>query len=126
MTTLDDNDLIPTAGHHRGVPVHAGQSVRRLTVVRGDIDAVFALTTVDELMAFAGDVMRAPESRLLAGALLEARHTAATTNRDATPVDIDLVRAVTAGLDSVGWRNPFAFGTLLDPRPAIERPEPLT
>lgn len=122
---VDDNDQIPTSGHHRGVRLHAGQSPRRLTVVRADIDAALNLPTVDELMAFAGEVLRAPEARLLAGALLEARHAAATSNRDATPVNIDLVRAVTAGLNSVGWRDPFAFGTLLDPRPAVQRPEPL-
>jgi hypothetical protein len=123
---IDDNDQIPTAGYHRGVPLHADQSPRRLATVRADINAALNLATVDELMTFAGDVTRAPEARLLAGALLKARHTAATTNREATPVDIDLVRAVLAGLDSVGWRDPNRYGTDLDPRPAVQRAEPLT
>jgi hypothetical protein len=121
---LDDNDQIPTAGrHHRNVPLHAGQSARRLAVVRADIDSAFSLLTVDELLAFARDVMRAPEARLLAGALLEARHAAATSNRDATPVDIDLVRASIAGLDSINWRDPDNYGTDLDARRGARRHE---
>ena len=120
---INDDDLIPSAGQHRGVPLHAGQSVRRLAVVRADINAALNLATVDELMAFAGDLMRAPEARLLAGALLEARHTVATSNRDATPVDIDLVRAAIAGLDSLKWRDPTHYGTDLEARRGIRRDE---
>jgi hypothetical protein len=116
-----DDDTIPTAGQYRDVPLHAGQSPGRLCAVKADIDDAFALATVEDLLAFARDVMRAPEARLLAGALLEARHAAASSNRDAAPVDLDLVRAAVAGLDSREWRDPAHYGTDLDPRYGVPR-----
>jgi hypothetical protein len=53
--------------------------------------------------------------------LLEARYAAASTNRDAAPVDLDSVRANVAGLDSREWRSPTHYGTDLDPRYGVPR-----
>ena len=65
--------------------MHIGQCARRLAVVKADIDAAFKLDKVHELLAFADTVMRAPESRLLAGALLHAHHDAAEQDRGTRP-----------------------------------------
>jgi hypothetical protein len=63
--------------------------------------------------------MLGPESRLLADALLEARHAAATAgNRNHS---MPKLHAQLAGLDSATWRNPVEYGTLLDPRPGVKR-----
>ena len=122
-----ENDMIPTQGDHRGVPFHAGQSAARLKDVRRDVDAAFALDGVEALFDFAADCTKAPEARLLAAALLRARHDAAVAAREVRP-DTDLVRvtAVVAGLNSLGWRHPSQYGSMLDGGRGIPRERPLT
>ena len=128
MTVDNDDDLIPVAGQYRDVPLHAGQSPRRLRAVKADIDAAFALATVEDLLALAGDVMRAPEARLLAGAKLEAMHAAASSARDAAPVDLALVTALVAMVSSRNWRSPTHYGSDLDRHGVPRDPddEPIT
>ena len=63
------------------------QSAKRLKDVRRDIDRVYALREdVAGLFAFAGDVMKAPESRIFAAAKLEALWKEATERRRERPL----------------------------------------
>jgi hypothetical protein len=116
-------DKNPIVGTYKGVGIHDAQLSARIEgVVKPEIDRVHAMTDRSSLFDFAGDPMNSPEARLLAAARCETSWELAAEGREVRP-DLDLVmlRALTAGLDSVGWRDPFAFGTLLDPRPAVKR-----
>ena len=69
---------------------------------------------------------RPPESRLLVGALLRARHDLAEESRGTRPaIDFEWLGAALAGLDSRRWQSNVEYTTLLDPRPGVERDEPL-
>ena len=125
-------DKIPIVETYRGVGIHDAQPVERIErVVKPAIDAVLKMGDVDELIAFAGDISNAPEARILAGAKLEAMFELAIAERRERP-DIDLlyVRALTAGVDSVRWRDRKFYCCLADvspPRPprAARREVPL-
>ncbi len=123
----DPEDRIPIVGRHRGVGLHDQQDDERLEVVRGEIDQVLDRVQADrDLIEWAKNISHAPESRLLAGALLEARFAGAVDGRRARP-DIDLVyvHALVAGLNSVRWRDRKNFGTILSPRPGLGGPRPV-
>ena len=118
-------DKIPTIGVYRGVGLHAFQDQTRLAVVRGDIDDAFALDDAERLFAFAADLMRAPEARLLAAARVKALFELATERREVRPnVDLQLLRAHVAGLDSLRWLDRRHYGTALAPglAPGERRP----
>lgn len=109
------NDAIPTDGDHRGVALHAAQSLERLAVVRTDIDLVFSKSEPTDLIAIARNPSYAPESRLFAAAKLTALHSMAVERREVRPpgIDIDFVKAIVAGVDSVKWRDPNHYCSLL-------------
>ncbi|MCP3469819.1 hypothetical protein NLM33_05680 [Bradyrhizobium sp. CCGUVB1N3] len=118
-------DKIPIVGLHRGVGLHDAQSPERLEVVKTAIDQVFDISDLRQLMAIAGDVRRPPEARLFAAAKLEAAFQIAADERKVRPdIDLDRVRASIAGLDSIRWRDPWHFASLLDPprQPGDEGP----
>jgi hypothetical protein len=121
------SDKIPIVETYKGVVIHDAQLSARIEgVVKPEIDRVHAMTDPSSLFGFAGDSINCPEARLLAAARCEAAWELAAESREARPdVDLVMLRALTAGLDFVGWRDPFAYTTLLDPRPAVKRPEPL-
>lgn len=119
-------DRIPTRGEHRGVGLHAWQDDARLAVVRADIDAAFALENADKLFAFAGDLTRAPEARLLAAARVRALFEIATERREVRPnIDLVALTAHVAGLDSLAWIDRTHYGTALAPglAPGERRPK---
>ncbi|TGQ09001.1 MULTISPECIES: hypothetical protein [unclassified Mesorhizobium] len=123
---------IPIVETYRGVGLHDCQSEARLAVVRGEIDKVFALDDLDQLVEVCSNVRWSPESRLLAAAKLKATHQLAAEDRKSRPrFDISYVDACTAGLNSRYWRSPWHFGSLLDPGRApgeagpVPRPVPL-
>jgi hypothetical protein len=120
---LTGDDRIPTCGEHRGVPLHADQSSARLKAVKADIDEVYALTSLEALFAFATDLGRAPEARMFAAAKVRAAFDLAVEERRERPaIDLDLLDAHVAGLDSLEWRSPFAYCTLGDDHErAVER-----
>jgi hypothetical protein len=109
-TIDEDEDQIPCEGEHRGVPLHRGQCARRLAVVRADIDHVRGLSTVEDLMDCLRNGRLAPESRLFGAAKLLAMHDSAAKARDATPINRDLVVALSAPLSSFRWRSPVNYG----------------
>lgn len=117
---MSSDGQIPTDGTHRGVGLHEKQSGKRLAVVRADIDAAHALQELDELIAFADDPGKAPESRLLAKAKALATLDDAVERRAPrsrmTVWSRERVKASAIGCDSMHWRSPTHFGSLLDKR----------
>jgi len=121
-----DNDEIPTVGTHRGVPLEDQQSDARLALVRGEIDRVLGMTDARELADWADDPCHSPESRQLAVAMAESIWTVASETRaNRPPIDLDRLRASTAGLGSRRWRDPWRHASLLDPDGGVLREEPL-
>ena len=109
---IDDDDTIPTSGIYRGVPLHSGQREVRLAVVRADIDAAHGREEVADLMAFLRESRRAPESRILAAAKLKALWESAAEHRETRPdIDLELVTALVAPLESRNWRSPVNYGS---------------
>src|SRR5262249_31763598 len=99
-------------------------------VVKREIDMVHSSADVAALFDIARDPRYSPEARLFAGAKIEASWELAAADRRGRPagIDLDLVRAATAGLNSAGWRHPFRYCSLLecgaDDR-AVERENPI-
>ena len=122
-----DSDEIPTIGTYRGIPLEDQQSEARLEVVRAEIDRVLGMTDARELAGWAADSWHSPESRQLAVAMAESLWTMASENRNNRPlIDLDLLRASTAGLGSRRWRSPTHFCSDLDhDENAVPRDEPL-
>jgi hypothetical protein len=121
-----DNDAIPTIGSHKGVPLEDQQSEKRLEVVRREIDRVLSMTDAAELAAWAADSWHAPESRQLAVAMAESMwEVAAETRANRPPIDLDLLRASTAGLGCRRWRSPTHFCSDLDAHGGVLRERPL-
>jgi hypothetical protein len=121
------SDEISTIETYRGVGIHDNQPQSRIEgVVKPEIDRVHAMRDAPALFAFACAPLNCPEARLLAAARCEAAWELAAENREVRPnVDLVKLRAFVAGLDSAGWRDPYAYTTLLDPRHAVQRDEPL-
>jgi hypothetical protein len=115
---MSESDAIPIIEIYRGVGLQDQQTPERLAIVRQAIDLVFAEHDFGQLFEIADDAGRPPEARLLAAAKLQAAHELAVQDREKRPL-IDLVRvqASTAGLNSLRWRHPAYFGSLLDPGP---------
>ena len=121
-----DSDEIPTIGTHRGVPLEDRQSDARLAVVRAEIDHVLGMLDARLLADWAADSWHSPESRQLACAMAESLWTLASETRANRPlIDLDRVRASTAGLGSRRWRDPWRYASLLDVAGGVEREVPL-
>ncbi|CAN7313469.1 hypothetical protein LJR220_001664 [Bradyrhizobium sp. LjRoot220] len=112
---MTDHDSVPIVGIHRGVGLHDCQSEERLVVVRKAIDEVFDIADIRKLLDVAGDPCWPPESRIFAGAKLQAIHSIATDRRETRPgIDLEYVRALLAGVNSKQWRDPNHYCSLLD------------
>jgi hypothetical protein len=110
-----DDDAIPVIGMHRGVPLENEQSEARLGLVRSEIDHVLGMTDAVALADWADDSWHSPESRQLAVAMAESIWTvAAETRNNRPPIDLDRLRASTAGLGCRRWRDPRRYASLLD------------
>lgn len=109
------NDMIPTVEIYRGVAVHDRQSTERITrIVKPSIDQVISMTDAVALLAYAGNISRPPEARLLAAAKLQGIFEQATEERRVRPnFDLGFVKACVAGLSSEKWRDPRHFCSLL-------------
>jgi hypothetical protein len=119
---------MPTVGAHRGVAIHGFQPVERIeVVVRPEIDRVYAMSAPVDLAKFAADASNCPEARLFAAARVEACWQLAAEGRAIRPpVDLEKLRAATAGLDDLHWCDPRRYGALFDFRGSVPREVPLT
>jgi hypothetical protein len=116
---------IPTIAVHRGVGIHDHQTPARIRVVKAAIDRVAAMSDILELTDFAADPQQPPEARLFAASKVEVEYELAAEERRNRPiVNLDRVRATVAGLDSIVWRDPDCYGTLLE-HGGVLREEPL-
>jgi hypothetical protein len=117
------SDLIPIVDRYRGVGIHDAQSAARIEVVRKAIDEVYAIGDVSRLFEYAADVANPPECRLFAEAKCKAVFQMAIDERRERPdVDLELLAAHTAGLESQEWRSRTHYCSLLDnPDTAAER-----
>ena len=115
---MNNSDAIPVVEFHRGVGLHDQQTPERLAAVRQAIDLVFAEHDFGKLFEIAGDARRPPEARLFAAAKLQAAHEIAVQDRVKRPlIDLVLIQASVAGLNSLRWQHPVYFCSLLDPGP---------
>jgi hypothetical protein len=116
---------IPTVAAHRGVGLHDRQSPARIRVVKAAIDRVARMSDILELADFAADPQQPPEARMFAASKIAVEYELAAEERRNRPtIDLDRVRATVAGLDSVVWRDPDRYGTLLE-HGGVPREEPL-
>ena len=116
---------IPTIAIHRGIGIHDHQSPARIKVVKAAIDRVARISDILELADFAADPQQPPEARMFAANKVEVEYEVAAEERRNRPiVDLDLVRATVAGLDSLEWRSPVVYGTDLEDD-GVPREEPL-
>ncbi|WP_439398302.1 hypothetical protein ACRQ5Q_13650 [Bradyrhizobium sp. PMVTL-01] len=122
----DETDEIPVVEVYRGVGLHNEQSEARLAVVRRAIDKVFDVSDFDRLLEIARDVTWPPEARMLAAAKLQAVYEMAVEERrERPPIDLVKVGASVPGLNSQRWRDPWHYGSLLDPGPGPGHPGPV-
>jgi hypothetical protein len=122
---MEGDDAIPVIGLHRGVPLEDQQSSQRLELVRAEIDHVLNMTDAVALSDYAGDAWHSPESRQLAAAMVESMWAVASETRaNRPPIDLERLRASTAGLGSRRWRDPWRHASLLD-HGGVERERPL-
>jgi hypothetical protein len=117
---------IPIIATHRGVGIHDHQSPARIKLVKVAIDRVARMSDILELADFAADRREPPEARLFAASKVECEYELAAEERRNRPIiDLDRVRATVAGLDSVEWRDPDRYASLLDGPGGVEREVPL-
>ena len=123
---MEGDDAIPVVGWHRGVALEDRQSDARLSLVRSEIDHVLAMTDAVALADWADDPDHSPElgssrspwSKACGRWPLRQRN-----NRP--PIDMDRLRASTAGLGCRRWRDPRRFCSLLDPDGGVLREQPI-
>jgi hypothetical protein len=116
---------IPVIATHRGIGIHDHQSPARIRVVKAAIDRVARMSDILELADFAADPQQPPEARMFAANKVAVEYEVAAEERRNRPiVDLDLVRATVAGLDSLEWRSPVVYGTDLEDG-GVPRGEPL-
>jgi hypothetical protein len=116
---------IPPIATHRGVGIHDHQTPARIRIVKAAIDRVARMSDILELANFAADPRQPPEARMFAANKVAVEYELAAEERRNRPVvDLDCVRASVAGLDSVEWRDPDRYGTLLE-HDGVEREQPL-
>src|SRR5262249_11755341 len=119
---------MPIAATYKGVGIHAGQSAKRVGVVKREIDKIGKINDLAELFEIAGDCSWSPEGRLFAGARCIAGLEIRTERREAKPdIDREDVEARTAGLAFIRWADPERYCSLLDVHSerAAKREQPL-
>jgi len=102
---------------YRGIEIQNFQTRDRIEGrVKPQIDLVMGLGNIAELFRYCSDVSKPPEARLLAAAMLEAIFGQAANDRRVRPeIDLELVKACSAGLEQESsWRSPTSYGCLCD------------
>ena len=93
---MNDQELESVAEEYRGAPIFAYQDPTNFEAIRRRIDAVWAITDLEELadhLSFPGNLR---ETRLIAAARLDAEYQLAIDERRARPeirIEHDLVQA---------------------------------
>jgi hypothetical protein len=108
---------MPSIEVYKGVRIHDFQTAERIAVVvKPEVDTVMTMDSPHDLFDWSASVEHSPESRALATAKLEVLWQLAAEHRAIRPADIDLemVRAVSAGVDSLGWADPGFYCSMLD------------
>jgi len=99
-------DELPVGSTHKGVAIFAGQSAKRVALIRREIDKVTKISDLTQLYEIAGDCSWSPEARLFAEARCIAGLQLATERRQARPdIDKEDVVACTAGLAVLDGRT---------------------
>ena len=108
---------MPSIESYRGVKIHAFQPRKRIEkTVQPAIDLVYTMDDAQKLFDFAADNQNPPEARIFAAAKCESVwQIAAETRTTRPPIDIALLRAHIAGLDSRQWIDLVHYTTALDP-----------
>jgi hypothetical protein len=110
-------DQIPAIETYRNVRIHNEQPLERIEhVVKPQLDKILASDDLQALFAVCQDITWSPEARLLARSKLLAALEAAANNRMPKPpgITVEAVRAQTAGLDSVTYRDRHYYCTTLE------------
>jgi hypothetical protein len=121
-----DARKIPIQEYYRNIGIHDCQPRSRVKVVKAAIDYVLdELTRLEDLARYIEDRRHPPEARLLAYAKCEAAWELAAQDRRRRPTDIDMevLKATVHCLDSLNWRSPWVYGSLLEPGPAPGAPK---
>jgi hypothetical protein len=119
---------MPVATRYKGVAIFAGQSAKRVALVRKEIDKIGKITDLRQLFAIASNCSWSPEVRIYAAARCLAGLQRAAERREARPdIDPERVAACTAGLASLRWAHPDRFCSLFDAdhERAVKRERPL-
>jgi hypothetical protein len=127
IQTADPDSDIPIVETYRGVGIHDCQSANRVEDVKRAIDVVHEMFDIAGLVEFAADVSNPPEARLLAAAKAKSAWDLAADSREVRPeIELDRLRASTAGLGWVEWRDPEHYCSLLEGHArAVRRERPL-
>jgi hypothetical protein len=115
-------ERIPIVGHYRGIGLHAYQPQSRIdATVIPEIDTVLAMEDPYQLFDWSKNVANCPESRELATNKVLVIWELSAENRAVRPnLDLDLVKAVSAGVDSWTWIDDATYSSLLDhPKPGV-------
>lgn len=115
--STDEDDKIPIVETYRGVELHDEQDEERLRVVRAEIDHVFdEIEDLSDLVKWACYPGHAPESRLLAAAIVRAEFKRATDERRVRPdVNLERLGAGVAALDSNRRRCAWYYCSIFEP-----------
>src|SRR5262245_65954738 len=99
---------MPIATSYKAVGIHAGQSAKRVALVKREIDKVARISDLLKLYEIAGDCGWSPEARIFAGGKCVAGLELATERREAKPdIAREDVERRTAGLTAIQWADPF-------------------
>jgi hypothetical protein len=123
-----DDDRIPSSENYRGIAVHAGQSRKRVAVVRKAIDRVCAIDDLTTLDSILDDFTAPPEARAFAGRKILAALDETISTRQTRPRGLDrgAIDGAVGALESRRWRDPLSYGTLLEPCAShVKRDRPL-
>jgi hypothetical protein len=106
---------MPIATTYKGVAIFAGQSAKRVGLVKKEIDKINKISDLLQLFEIAGDVAWSPEARLLSAAKCIGGLERATERREARPdIAREDVEARTAGLASLTWAHALKYCSLFD------------
>jgi hypothetical protein len=108
---------MPVVAEHRGVPLFDFQTEERLERVKREIDWVYEMTDLDDLIAYLRDFYKPNEARGFAYARVEGAYQVRSSDH-AHRADIDLrtLHASLSGWDSLVWNSCDRYITMLEAR----------